>query len=83
MRNDELAVLCCVALEVNLCTLRKKALASLLTATTKDVTASFSSHACAETVLALAGTLRRLVSAFAHDKNPLVINWRSLPSWRH
>ena len=46
-----------VALEVDLRTLRKKALASLLAAAAETVATCLGRHACAETVLLLANTL--------------------------
>lgn len=52
-----------VALEVNLGTLRKKALATLAAAARDDVTTGFGCHACAEAMLAFTDALGRLVGS--------------------
>ena len=46
----------------------KQALAAFAAATIDDGTSIFGGHAGAETELAFAGALRRLVGAFAHGK---------------
>ena len=56
-----------VALVVNLHTLGQKALAALGTTTGEDGTTILGSHACAETELALAAALGRLVCSLAHN----------------
>ena len=53
-----------VALEVDLGTLRKEALATFTTAAFDDAASSFGCHAGTETVLLLAGALGRLVCHF-------------------
>jgi len=65
-------VLLAVALEVDLGTLWKEALTALLATTAEAVTASFSAHAGAESVLTFAGALRWLKGAF-HDRKTLVM----------
>ena len=60
-------VLNSVALVVDLHTLGQKALAALSTTTGEDGTTILGSHACAETELALAAALGRLVCSLAHD----------------
>ncbi len=60
-------VLLCVALVMNFCTLRKKALTSLLTTTTQAIASCFSRHACTEAVLTFTNSLRWLVRAFSHN----------------
>ena len=57
-----------VAFEWDFRTFWQEAFATFLTTTTKSVTASLGAHACAESVLALAGALGWLVSAF-HGEN--------------
>ena len=56
-----------VALVLNLNALGQKALAALGTTTGEDGTTILGSHACAETELALAAALGRLVCSLAHD----------------
>ena len=53
-----------VALEMNLSTFRKQALAAFLTTATKTIATSLGAHACAESVLAFAGALGWLIGAF-------------------
>lgn len=53
-----------VAFVMDFCAFRKETLASFLAAATEDVTTSFSAHACAESMLALAHAFRRLIGAF-------------------
>ena len=55
-----------VALVLNLNALGQKALAALGTTTGEDGTTILGSHACAETELALAAALGRLVCSLAH-----------------
>ena len=57
-----------VALEVNLCTLRKKALTTLAATTGYNVATSFSSHTCTEAVLTFADALGRLVGSLHAKK---------------
>lgn len=61
---SSLGVLLDVALEVNLSTFWKEALAALSAALAKDITACFGTHTGTETVLTFADTLGRLVGAF-------------------
>lgn len=68
LRRRLSSVLDDVALEVKLSTLRNETLATLLTAALDDVTASFSSHTCAETVLLFTGAFRGLICAKAHGE---------------
>lgn len=56
-------VLNSVALEVNLGTLREKALTTLTTAARDDVATGFGGHACAEAMLAFTDALGRLVGS--------------------
>lgn len=53
-----------MALEVNLGTLRKKALPTFTATALEDATSRFGSHASTETVLLLAGALGRLICHF-------------------
>lgn len=65
---SSLRVLLDVTLEVDLGTFWKEALTALLTTTTKRVTACFSAHAGAESVLTFAGALGRLKSTFHGER---------------
>ena len=71
-RLGSLGVLLNVTLIVNFCTLRKKALATLLAATAKCVTSGLGAHTGTETVLTLADSLGWLISTF-HSKN--LVRW--------
>lgn len=62
-----LGVLLNVALVMNLRTLRKEALATLLTTAAERIASGLGAHACTETVLALTDSLGWLVSTF-HGK---------------
>lgn len=63
-----------VAFEWDLRTFWQEALATFLTTTAKGVTASLGAHACAESVLALAGALGWLVGAFHGESGKWFVN---------
>ena len=79
-RHDQLlgVVLHRVALEVNLGSFWKKALATLTATVLEDAAASLSGHAGTESMLLLASSLGRLVSHFHGRKKSKI--WKKAPS---